>query len=264
MKKILSLVLSLCLLMGVCTLGVSAETVPSPSENETLLSLTGETVPDSFKETIEETGVEVDDDTVIEVVSTTATSPTTRTAQPEEATVLVVKNQVGSEVEMNMIIPGTEDGLGFQRAYSPVTNYVNYYNDFLKSSLFNIRVIAIYDKITGGPVTYLFRPKSAHFIYTEKGSNVDLRYVDMRYYCMGALWTYPEFNDVSNGQYEHIINVTKSYPTESVRYGVTNALASNRCIYTLVGPTHSHSISIDVTVGSQVYSTAYSIPVTYS
>ena len=257
MKKVLSLVLFLCLLIGVCSVNASANGVLESSGNKVIASYSGETVPVDFKEVIEETGIDLTTNTSVELVSVKSVKPGTRASESEEEALLLVKNQNGEQVEINAIIPGTEDDLGF-KVSAASSQKINDYRDFLQSSLFNVRITIIYDHILNGPMTQIYRPRSAHFAYTKKGTNVDMRKIDLRYYCIGALWSYPGFDNVQSAAYEHVIQVAKSSPLESMTYSKADALATNRCICTSVGsPSAGHSASIDVTVGSKMYSKSY-------
>lgn len=115
MKRLMSLILSLLMLIGVFTLNASAEQVGLSTETEDdYLTVVATDASPEFIEEVEDAGVNVTDTTVFQMTPVAMEGVSRSTASNENGTALVVTNQTGDMVTKDVFVPMEEDSVGFQ------------------------------------------------------------------------------------------------------------------------------------------------------
>lgn len=223
MKRLMSLILSLLMLIGVFTLNASAEQVGLSTETEDdYLTVVATDASPEFIEEVEDAGVNVTDTTVFQMTPVAMEGVSRSTASNENGTALVVTNQTGDMVTKDVFVPMEEDSVGFQ--LSPETRAsgnFTYNATLVGSGKVTIRGTATfnqYDAFSGLGWIY-FRPLSAQFSYT-KNTSCTVSYIELEYECNGPICTYPDLVETSQDA-DHIITVYRSSPATGTTY-VTN------------------------------------------
>lgn len=231
-QKIVSLFLVLTLMLSPCSVFAFAENVSGEqyltSEN-ILLSMEGKEASSLIKEQIEETGAVVNDDTKIElVVPSDITSRSANANSIESA--LIVTNVSGTTVTKDVIIPGYDDGLGFKNTGTAMTR-AGHTIDYDWYANFTVRGTAVFNYLPSGSMLSCYQPVGAYFTYQKNNANADVRRIEMRYNCEGAVYTYPGYDSLGYS-IDYCIPVSKALPAENTMYSNSNPYDTDKVIFT--------------------------------
>ena len=248
MKKVISMFMAITLILSFCSIFASAEKVGNEdfvvSEN-ILLSMEGSEASELVKSQIEETGVIVNESTKIELIAPSRTEARTAENSNGIDSALFVTNVVGNTVTTDVIIPGYEDGLGFQIEDVPMTR-AGYSIDCDWYADFTVRGTAVFNYLPEGSMLSCYQPIGAYFTYQKNNSEADIRRIEVTYTCEGAEYTYPGYESLDS-TVAWAIPVSEFRPSPNVMYSLNSPYYTDRVIFTGAGGGYSRQyLSFDV------------------
>lgn len=239
MKNFVSL--SLVLIMSVLVFGsslVSArenesceEILNDPvisSESDTY-SVRGEDAPASICQRLYDMNVTVEDDSLIEFISSDSTS---------DGTAIVVTNTEGSTMTKDVVLFIGKDGevqnlaIEDESSVSPMAGGTI---EYPFNEGFAIRATAVYNqRVDSFFCGNYYQPIGVYFFFSND-EDCYVTYVKVDYQCDGFEYSYPGFEMVSDDEYMHVITVEKEFPAVSTMYHTENSYRTDRVICTSSG-----------------------------
>lgn len=237
MKKFLSMFLATLLVITAVPLTAGAEQITEEAGGEILLSMNGDEASDLVKDQIEETGVTVNDTTLIELVAPPQNMTRSSTGQ-EISSAVVVTNVVGNTVTKDFILPGYDDSIGFLNEDIPMTR-AGYSIDYDWNANFTVRGTAVFNHLPKSTTFYTcYQPIGVYFTYQKNTSSADIRSIEVKYNCDGAVYTYPGYSSLGyNVEYE--IPVKRISPAENTMYSKSDPYDTDKVIFTGVGGSYA-------------------------
>ena len=233
MKRALSFVLSLVMEFSVLTVSASAAQKPGNSPAQETRSIKGRAASSAMVEMLEEEGIPVTEDTVIELVPLSSTesgvSPQSSNGG-SDGNVLVITNEEGSTVRKDTLLLFTDDGIGFADT-NEVMARANNHGASHKNDKIMVRGVAFFDRYIED--YFYYRPLKVQFSYT-KYKNCNVSYIGISYDCSGGLYDYPVTKCLEK-DYNHSIEIKQTNPVEGRVYGYEYPLERNRVICTDAG-----------------------------
>ncbi len=245
MKRAISFILATVLSLGVFTMSASAAPEPDHSPAQTTFTMKGREASASIRGMLEEEGIPVKEDTVIQLVP--SSSPSSRSADSgNDGNVLVITNQEGTTVRQDSLLLVTNDGIGFKDMNEVMARESFPHDEKLDKIL--VHGVAFYENYTDGLIYY--RPLEMHFYY-KKYQKCNVESIAVSYNCSGTLYEYPGYIQKQT-DYTHSISLSQPNPVELVTYeNDVKPLAVNRVIGVSSGSTGeagqhlNHIIKID-------------------
>lgn len=188
--------------------------------------MAGSEASETIKNKIEQTGVDITNESTIQLVPISSSQETQNTA-------LVITNTVGNIVTKDVLMMVTDEGVGFEQG-GDVSTRAGSTVEFPPLSWdgrYVIRGTAVYNQYSDGLFSSFYQPIGAYFIY-QKYESCTVSNIEMLYICDGFEYSYPGFEDLDSSELEYVITVTKSSPAESTMYSTTKEYNTNRVIYT--------------------------------
>lgn len=247
-RKITSLLLSGAL-VSMLAGSVSANTPKDVDWNlalrsqEAVASVSGGEVSQEVKEYCLSNGVEISEDSLVEILPLTTQKQQRERSAPSQ--VLAVTNRAGDQVQKDILVSYEKEGnalaksneemvvknipaealtIGSSRAsHSPIFDD---YNDF------TIKSTAVYTVYTDPNDSWdliYYQPIGCYFFLYKNNPNVDISYCGIQYTCQGTLYSYPDFKQ-AGGTYAYESTVYAYNPKTSEMYSRTNPLRSDRII----------------------------------
>ena len=260
-KKAVYLLLALILSVAVISpVAVNAESISmeeSAISDQVLFSFTGKQTAAKLSNRLENYGVPVEDDTLLQVVKPNSGS---------DSTALMVTNQEGYQVSQNLFmvldeegndvpIPvptvpgdaqlmGTNDGFGFD------------WDDLFSGGSFICRWAVLYDYQLVGGMQY-FRPKHAQFVCLYSASDgYSVTDACMQVVAEGTEFD-SNFNVLSLETFEHKIIISQSVVARNTYYAKTDEYDANRWICTNAGDFY---VKMDLWVNGRRYFEYWHLP----
>lgn len=230
MKRALSFLLSLAMGFSVLTVSASAAQKPGPAQET--FRIKGRAASSAMVEMLEEEGITVTGDTVIELVPLSSAEPG---VSPQSSNggnggnMLVITNEEGTTVRQDALVLVTDNGIGF----ADMNEVMERANHGLSEDMGKIMVhgVAFFDRYRDVHIYY--RPKKVQFNY-KKYQNCNVSYVGAGYDCSGGVYSYPGFVN-KNQPITYSIEVEKYNPVEGTVYGKEDPYYNNRVICTSAG-----------------------------
>lgn len=222
-KKMFSIVMAMVLGITCTTISVSAECIPT--QQTQTIAMAGSEASETIKNKIEQTGVDITNESTIQLVPISSSQETQNTA-------LVITNTVGNIVTKDVLMMVTDEGVGFEQG-GDVSTRAGSTVEFPPLSWdgrYVIRGTAVYNQYSDGLFSSFYQPIGAYFIY-QKYESCTVSNIEMLYICDGFEYSYPGFEDLDSSELEYVITVTKSSPAESTMYSTTKEYNTNRVIY---------------------------------
>lgn len=221
MKRAISFILATVLSLGVFTMSASAAPEPDHSPAQATFTMKGREASASIKGMLEEKGIPVKEDTVIQLVP--SSSPSSRSA--DSGNVPVITNQEETAVRQDSLLLVTNDGIGF-KDMNEVMARDSFPHDE-KNDKILVHGVAFYENYTDGLIYY--RPLKMHFYY-KKYQKCNVESIRLAYNCSGTLCEYPGYAQLRY-DYTHTISLAQTSPVELVTYeNDVKPLAVNRVI----------------------------------
>lgn len=168
--------------------------------------LTGNEISESVKSLLINSGVKIDDHSIISLGKPVEDS--------KEGYFLVVTNTEGGYVEKNAVAILDENN---NLMLSSLNQLNSTQIHFPNNKNFIIYGTAYYYQYYHDLVTTWYRPVRLDTLYTQSSNSVNLTYFKVQYYTTGGVYTYPGFVDTGNSTV-HEISVERSYPVYGVTY----------------------------------------------
>lgn len=224
MKRAISFILATVLSLGVFTMSASAAPEPDHSPAQATFTMKGREASASIRGMLEEEGIPVKEDTVIQLVP--SSSPSSRSADSgNDGNVLVITNQEGTTVRQDSLLLVTNDGIGFKDMNEVMARESFPHDEKLDKIL--VHGVAFYENYTDGLIYY--RPLEMHFYY-KKYQKCNVESIAVSYNCSGTLYEYPGYAE-KQANYTHSISLVQRNPVELVTYeNDVKPLAVNRVI----------------------------------
>ncbi len=236
MKRALSFVLSLVMGFSVLTVSASAAQKPDGSPAQETFSIKGRQASSAMVEMLEEEGITVTEDTVIELVPLSSTESGIAPLSSDggnDGSALVIINKEGTKVTKDVLALVAADGTGFVDMSAAVARGGNSH-DFEITGKVMIHGTAVYNQYEDD--WYLFtHPEGVKVKYT-KYNTCNVSNISMVYICSGASYSYPDFKFVAN-TVDYSIRVSKASPVAGTTYSKSQPYRSDRVIYTGAGST---------------------------
>lgn len=221
MKRAISFILATVLSLGVFTMSASAAPEPDHSPAQATFTMKGREASASIRGMLEEEGIPVKEDTVIQLVP--SPSPSSRSA--DSGNVLVITNQEETTVRQDSLLLVTNDGIGFKDMNEVMARESFPHDEKLDKIL--VHGVAFYENYTDGLIYY--RPLEMHFYY-KKYQKCNVESIGLAYNCSGTLYEYPGYAE-KQANYTHSISLVQRNPVELVTYeNDVKPLAVNRVI----------------------------------
>lgn len=188
--------------------------------------MAGSEASETIKNKIEQTGVDITNESTIQLVPISSSQETQNTA-------LVITNTVGNIVTKDVLMMVTDEGVGFEQGGDVSTRAGSTveFSPLSWDGRYVIRGTAVYNQYSDGLFSSFYQPIGAYFIY-QKYESCTVSNIEMLYICDGFEYSYPGFEDLDSSELEYVITVTKSSPAESTMYSTTKEYNTNRVIYT--------------------------------
>lgn len=225
MKKVLSTLL-VCFLV-ISMFSTSAFAAPVVDTGTQSVAMTGSDVSALMKSKIEETGVTVSSESIIELV------PISSTQRENTNSALVVTNEDGNTVTKDVLLMVTDEGVGFEAGGDASTRAGTTveFPPLSWDGRYVVRGTAVYNQYNNGFIPYYYQPIGAYFTYT-KYQTCTVNSITIRYICDGFEYSYPGFSSLGYPELEYVIVVTKASPAESTMYSTTDPYNTSRVIFT--------------------------------
>lgn len=227
MKKVISLALSLVLAFSAFSVTAAAEDVPvTEPGSPALYSMKGEDATPDFIEKIEENGVDVSDESLIELVPIETTSRSLNVGNA-----LVITNEDADTITKDVLVLVNDDITGFETDTTPSPR-ASISADFPPQSWDGRYVVhgtAVFTRIASGLIAPYAQPISANFSY-EKKRSCDVSRIELLYICDGFEYSYPELENLHLPEIEYVITVARSNPAQNTTYSTSRPYTSNRAI----------------------------------
>lgn len=228
MKRTLSFVLSIVMGLSVFAVNASAAQETGNSAERETFTVKGRAASSAMVEMLEEEGITVTEDTVIELVPLSSAESGVSTQSADEGNVLVITNQEGTVVRKDVLLPVTDNGIGFTSMDEVMARASNSYDYKLDKAM--VRGTAFYEQYVN--VIYYYRPLKVEF-FVRKYQPCDVSSVGVTYTCCGGEHTYPnlEFVKITT----HNITIRQNDPVVMKVYSRERPLSSGRVICTAAG-----------------------------
>lgn len=256
MKRALSFILSLVMGFSVLTVSASAAQKPGNSPAQETRSIKGRQASSAMVEMLEEEGIPVTEDTVIELVplSSTETGIATLSADDRSGgSALVITNKEGTEVTTDILAFVAADGSGFSDMYAILASPDYKSHDFKIYNKISIHGTAVYKQYSHDGLVYT-SPQGVKFTYT-KYQECNVPYIEMIYTCNGGNYSYPGLvHDGTNAYYT--VNVEQTNPKTSITYSKMKTYPSNKVIFAQTGGDYAspgNSLTFTVTLDGKTY-----------
>lgn len=260
-KKAVCLIMALVLSISVISpAAVNAESISmeeSAISEQVLFSFTGKQTAANLSSRLENYGVPVEDDTLLQIVKPNSGS---------DSTALMVTNQEGDQVSQDLFmvldeegndvsIPvptvpgdaqlmGTNDGFGFD------------WDDLFSGGSFICRWAVLYDYQEIGNAQY-FRPKHAQFVCLYSAADgYSVTDACMQFVAEGMECN-SSFNILSQDTFEHKIVINQSVVARNTYYAKTDEYNANRWISTTGGDCY---VTMDLWVNGRRYFEYWHLP----
>lgn len=228
-KRFISLVMAFATIFFFTSTVCASGTQKSPTSDitvptESLCSVRGSQLSKSLRETFSHYKIDIDNDTLLEVIpcgfqeGTTALAVTSKENTSLSRSVLVVYGEDGKvqsipEFKQNASTRsfGFGDEIDIFRDNSIVLVYAVLYDRYISNS------------------RYCYRPLHAQIMYTNNG-NYNVSRVGLDYECYGFKCSYPGFVDQNEPSESHFIRINKTNPSPNRYYTSSNAYPSDSVI----------------------------------
>ena len=196
------------------------------SSANSLCSVEGKKIPSALIESLKVYDVNINPDTLLEVVPLTEGSG---------ESVLAVTNIINNKVVKDFVFAFDEEGNILSPQISNSSNAVQRDGSSVEypyNEGFVIRATAVYNqKSYMNTLHSYYQPIAVYFVfYNSDGSYVT--YIEVEYLCIGYEYTYPGYVEISGNEYRHSIVVTKDIPSTNTMYQAYNEYNKNRVIWT--------------------------------
>lgn len=226
-KKMLSIIMAMVLLIACISIPASAEPISaSPMQ---MIAMSGSDASDTMKNRIEQAGVSVTDESIIQLVPISS-------SQKTQSRALVITNEVGNTITKDVLLMATDEGVGFEQG-GDVSTRAGSSAEFPPLSWdgrYVVRGTAVYNQYSDGLFSSYYQPTDVYFTY-QKYKNCTVNSIELLYICDGFEYSYPGFNSLGDTEREYIITVSKSSPAPSTMYSTSRPYSSNRVIFTASG-----------------------------
>lgn len=258
MKRALSFVLSLVMGFSVLTVSASAAQKPDGSPAQETFSIKGRQASSAMVEMLEEEGIPVTEDTVIELVPLSSTesgvSPQSSNGG-SDGNVLVITNEEGSTVRKDTLLLFTDDGIGFADM-NEVMARANSHGATEKYDEVVVRGTAFFERRSNGVLFY--RPLEVQFSY-KKSQDCVVGSMGVCYECSGGVHTYPGLVDTGKIT-TYSIECKEVLPVEGKMYRKEKPYPSDFVICPGAGGTSPGSnLTFETIVNGNVY--LHSVPI---
>lgn len=228
MKKTLAILLSVVLFVCTTSVSTSASGIAENKTNQKIYKMCGTEASILMKTKIEETGVKITDDSIIELRPVHSFND----SDTGYALVITNQNQNCNTATKDVLLLVSDDSVGFEEGGS-VSTRADYTVEFPPLSWdgrFVVRATAVYNVYLkhGDMFSPVFQPLGARFTY-QKYESCDVSNITVLYICDGIEYTYPGFENLGT-EVEHVITVSKSNPVESSVYYANKQYDPNRVI----------------------------------
>lgn len=249
-SKGIAAILAVSTVLGISFTPVSAQETEAYSTPTVLFSIRGQTVSRQVKNYIEENGIEISDDSLIEIIPISSQKQRSMTKN-----IISVTTQKGTQIEKEFLLSfqQTEDGKAEiidvpETILSPIqprdghTSDTSNWNDYA-----TIKGTAVYDLYNENG-TYYYQPYGCYFFVNKKVSDADVSFVSVSYSCDGFVYTYPDFQNCDYED-EHLITVTQYNPKTSTMYSKISYYDSDKVLKTSTGsPFVGNSLTYTYTI----------------
>ncbi len=228
-KKMFSVMMAMVLWISGTAIPVSAESISIKKTQP--ITMAGSEASYTLKNQIEQTGVHITDESIIQLVSISS-------EQKTQSQALVITNETGNTVTKDVLMMVTDEGVGFGKG-GDVSTHAGSTAEFPSLSWdgrYVVRGTAVYNEYElnqDGLATPFYQPIGAYFTY-RKYESCTVSNITMLYLCDGYEYSYPGLEDFNN-EIEYIITVEKSSPVASTIYSTTREYNKNRVIRTTNG-----------------------------
>ena len=222
----------------------SSQTQSLSSSSNLVFCTLGENVSSSFSKDLQDVGIDIKNNTLIEFISSEKNS------NPDT---IVVTNIDGSVMEKAFITSVTSDGT--RRSYSEVNDGYGWNTSPMDDS-FTLVIMVEYNRFSTNLLsTYYYQPVNALFIYYDRDNLYKVNSAEINYECGGYEYTIVRsggvitgYTPVSSGptQYTHSITINTSSPNKNTYYGGNNPYNTNRVIDPNLGPYAAHILYYDI------------------
>lgn len=228
MKKVISLALSLFLAFSAFSVTAAAEDVPvTEPGSPALYSMKGEDATPDFIEKIEENGVDVSDESLIELVPIETTSRSLNVGNA-----LVITNENADTVTKDVLVLVNDDITGFETD-TPPSPRASISADFPPQSWDGRYVVhgtAVFTRIASGLIAPYAQPISANFSYKIEDNSCTVSRIELLYICDGFEYSYPELENLHLPEIEYVITVARSNPAQNTTYSTSRPYTTERAI----------------------------------
>lgn len=247
-RKITSLLLSGAL-VSMLAGSVSANTLEDTNLNlalrsqEAVASVSGGEVSQEIKEYCLSNGVEISEDSLVEILPLTTQKQQRERSAPSQ--VLAVTNRAGDQVQKDILV-SYEKVEDKQRGtvemevmnISPAVLMPPFTREgheviYDWDRDFTIKATAVYNRYSDPSdlfgVKKFYQPLGCYFFLYKVSPDVDVSYCGVMYSCEGILHTYPGFEN-THELYTYEAKVIANNPKTSEMYSTTKALRSDRTI----------------------------------
>lgn len=221
-KKMFSIVMAMVLGITCTTISVSAECIPT--QQTQTIAMAGSEASETIKNKIEQTGVDITNESTIQLVPISSSQETQNTA-------LVITNTVGNIVTKDVLMMVTDEGVGFEQG-GDVSTRAGSTVEFPPLSWdgrYVIRGTAVYNQYSNGLISPYYQPIGAYFTY-QKYEDCTVNNITMLYICDGYEYSYPGFESLGDSELEYVITVEKSSPRQSTMCSTTKEYNKSRVI----------------------------------
>ena len=135
-------------------------------------------------------------------------------------------------------LPGYDDSIGFLNEDIPMTR-AGYSIDYDWNANFTVRGTAVFNHLPKSTTFYTcYQPIGVYFTYQKNTSSADIRSIEVKYNCDGAVYTYPGYSSLGyNVEYE--IPVKRISPAENTMYSKSDPYDTDKVIFTGVGGSYA-------------------------
>lgn len=247
-RKITSLLLSGAL-VSMLAGSVSANTLEDTNLNlalrsqEAVASVSGGEVSQEIKEYCLSNGVEISEDSLVEILPLTTQKQQRERSAPSQ--VLAVTNRAGDQVQKDILVSYEKEGNALAKSNEEMVvkniptavltqNAARASHPFIFDDYndFTIKSTAVFNALTNPNDSWgviYYQPIGCYFFLYKNNPNVDISYCGIQYTCQGTIISYPDFKQ-NYGTYTYDSTVRAYNPKTSEMYSRTNPLRTDRVI----------------------------------